>query len=193
MNRRMLRAGAPVLLALAGLGALGPAAAADPQGEVSQVGEGGRFLHYSTSQVRVELPPEDRSTYEQVRDQVLHQNTERSVWRACQKVLADLGYARVEADEDFQLIEADRTEKLVSVSREVLRGLLKARMGLPGKPDHQNTQVRVALQRGAAPGDWRVRVRFLRTVWDSNGDSRTRIVSDTEPYQDFFARLNQAL
>ncbi|KAH1283301.1 hypothetical protein KXX11_003455, partial [Aspergillus fumigatus] len=145
-----------------------------------------------TSQVRVELPPEDRSTYEQVRDQVLHQNTERSVWRACQKVLADLGYARVEADEDFQLIEADRTEKLVSVSREVLRGLLKARMGLPGKPDHQNTQVRVALQRGAAPGDWRVRVRFLRTVWDSNGDSRTRIVSDTEPYQDFFARLNQA-
>ena len=57
--------------------------------------------------------------------------------------------------------------------------------GLPGKPDHQSLEALITLRPAAGgQGVW-LRARFQRTIWDSNGDSRTKQVSEPEVYRDF--------
>lgn len=153
------------------------------------VGDGGRILRYSSTQVRVELDAAENAAYQNARDFYWRGATVAQALRAGGKALAAMGYGRLEEDADFSLLRAERHEKLVSTSREVLRGLLKMKMGLPGKPDHQSLEALITLRPAAGgQGVW-LRARFQRTIWDSNGDSRTKPVSEAEVYRDFFARL----
>jgi hypothetical protein len=108
--------------------------------------------------------------------------------------LTGLGFAPVSVDRDTGLVEAGRSEVLIPKARQLLRGILKTRIGmLPAKPDHERM---AAIATVRAREDGRgvlVRVRFDRTVWDSNGDSRTKAVLDREIYEGFFAQTGKAL
>jgi hypothetical protein len=172
---------------LAALSLSGATCAADKE---QVVGEGGRILRYSSTQVRVELDTAETASYQNARDFYWRGVSVAQALRAGGQALAAMGYGRLEEDADFSLLRAERHEKLVSTSREVLRGLLKMKMGLPGKPDHQSIEALVTLRPAAGgQGVW-LRARFQRTIWDSNGDSRTKQVSEPELYRDFFARLS---
>lgn len=182
-SRRHAMAG----IVLAALSLSGAACAADNE---QVVGEGGRLLRYSSTQVRVELDAAETASYHQARDFYWRGVTVAQALRAGGKALAAMGYGRLEEDADFSLLRAERHEKLVSTSREVLRGLLKMKMGLPGKPDHQTLEALITLRPAVGgQGAW-LRARFQRTIWDSNGDSRSKQVSEPELYRDFFARLS---
>jgi len=175
------------------LAALAIAGCASPKPQEQKDGDGGRFLRYSSSQTWVEPTAQERSAFERERDHIVQRSSLATALRASQGSLEALGYARVEADTDFNLIQGVHNELLVSKERETLRAVLKSRMGLPGRPDHQTTEAFVALRPGRAPGEVVVRARFRTTVWDSNGDSRSMLVTDAPPYQAFFAKLDNAL
>ncbi|MCP3021498.1 hypothetical protein [Cupriavidus basilensis] len=166
-------------------------AAQNPQEQ--REGEGGRFLRYSSTQIWVEPTAEERAAYERARDFTLPRSSVRAALQACQAALEAQGYTRLEADPSFGLVQGVLNERLVSTGREVLRGVLKAKMGLPGKPDHQTTEALIALGPSPSPGDVLVRVRLRVTVWDSNGDSRSTIVVDPQAYRNFFAKLERTL
>ncbi|MDF3834952.1 hypothetical protein P3W85_18590 [Cupriavidus basilensis] len=166
-------------------------AAQNPQDQ--KEGEGGRFLRYSSTQIWVEPTAEERTTYEHARDFTLQRSSTRAALQACQAALESLGYKRLETEPNFGLVQGVLNEKLVSTGREILRGVLKSKMGLPGRADHQTTEALVTVAPGASQGDVLVRVRLRVTIWDSNGDSRTTIVVDPQAYRGFFTKLEQTL
>ena len=59
------------------------------------------------------------------------------------------------------------------------------------KPDHQSTYAQLVIRRDGAQA--RVWIGLNSTIWDSNGDAKSRVVTDAAAYQDLFARLDQAL
>jgi hypothetical protein len=174
---------------LAGLAA--DAGAADDNAE--KTGDGGRFLRHSSSQFRVELTPEESARYQQARDRVLHNVSVTTAMQACQQVLEKMGYGKPEVDPEFQFLEAEKNESLIDTSRQILRAIWKMKLPLSGKPDHQTTEARITLQADNRSGDVRVRVRFRNTVWDSNGDARSKIASESQTYQDFFSQVESNL
>ncbi|HTD05547.1 MAG TPA: hypothetical protein VK751_17225, partial [Undibacterium sp.] len=95
---------------------------------------------------------------------------------------------------DTGLVEGGRSEVLVSKSRELLRGVLSAKIGLlPAKPDHQYTAALVSARRSANGSGVTLRVRFDNTVWDSSGNSKTKTVVAREAYDSFFSHIEEAL
>ncbi len=175
------------------LAALAGAGCAAPNAQAQKDGEGGRFLRYSSSQTWIEPTAQERDVFERERDHTVQRSSLATALRASQSALETLGYARVEADPDFNLVQGVHNEPLISKERETLRAVLKSKMGLPGKPDHQSTEAFVALRPGRVPGEVVVRARFKTTVWDSNGDARSMLVTDAPPYQAFFAKLDNTL
>ena len=168
---------------------IAPARAADDKEQTT--GEGGRFLRYSSTQKRVELTPQERQSYEQNRDRIFRNASVPQLLDASRAVLTELGYADVELDGDFNQVQAELRENLIGDSRKLLRGLWKSKLWMPAKPDHQTTEAMVVMVPVNHLHDVAVRIRFRQTVWDSNGDSRTRVLSEAEAYQAFFSRLQQ--
>lgn len=98
------------------------------------------------------------------------------------------------SEADTGLVQAGRSEVLVPKWREVLRGVLKTKLGmLPARPDHQYTTALISVRPAADGQGAQVRVRFDNTVWDSNGDSKTQTVVEQAAYDAFFTRLAEAL
>lgn len=155
-------------------------------------GSGGKLLRYSSSQVAVDLSEQERADLNRLRDQVFQQSS-AAVLAAAAAELKTLGYGTVAVDPDFHLIEGQHDQALVSKGREILRGILKSKMGLPGKPDHKSTQALIVVKPLAADAGVKVRVRFRSTTWDSNGDSRTKTDTDAAMYEEFFSGLKKAL
>jgi hypothetical protein len=187
----------PLLLTFGCLFACGIACSAAAQDQAKPAehvtGTGGTFLRYSSKQVSVDLTPAEQATFQQARDQRYDSAEPGAVLDAVAVALAQQGYAVTGIDRDFRLVEAHHDELLVSKRREVLRGVLKARLKaqLPGRPDHQSTEAMIAVKpdgQGVL-----VRSRFIATVWDSNGDARTRIVGDAKVYRDFYAAVGTRL
>jgi hypothetical protein len=156
-------------------------------------GSGGKLLRYSSSQVIVDLSEQERADLNRLRDQVFQQSSAAAVLAAAAAALKALGYGTVAVDPDFHLVEGQHDQALVSKGREILRGILKSKMGLPGKPDHKSTQALIAVRPLAADAGVKVRVRFRSTTWDSNGDSRTKTDTDAATYEEFFSGLKKAL
>ena len=181
-----------VLLALATctVGAAIAQDAAKPEEQVT--GSGGRFLRYSTKQVSVELSGEERQTLARVRDR-RYAAAPDPVLDAIVASLVQQGYVATSVDREFRLVEARHDEVLVSKGRETLRGLLKSKMALPGKPDHQQTEALIMLMPAADGHGVLARARFRQTVWDSNGDSRTAVLSDPAIYEQFYTALGSRL
>ncbi|WP_083339069.1 hypothetical protein [Chromobacterium sphagni] len=171
--------------------ALGAAALTDDNEQVT--GQGGRLLRYSSTQLRAEPSEEEMNAYLQARDRQLSGASLPAVLQAARQALQKLGYTRVEVDADYGLIQAKKNEPLVSHARQVLRGVLKIKVPLPAKPDHQSTALLLSLRPGSQPHDVLLRARIEQTVWDSSGNSRTMLDSDHAAYQQLFEQLDAAL
>ena len=116
------------------------------------------------------------------------------VLTAVAKALTDLGYAPVSVDSETGLVEAGLSDTLVPKWRQLLRGALKNYTGMfPAKPDHERVSAVIAVRADAGNQATLVRARFDSTVWDSNGDARTKTVLQRNVYDGFFASVDKVL
>lgn len=174
------------LLFVCGVAVSVPAQDAAPAENVT--GSGGHLLRYSSKQVEVALTAAQQAAFQQSRDRSYAAATPDVVLDAVAATLTQQGYVSSSIDRQFHALEARHDEVLVSKGREVLRGVLKSRIGmLPGRPDHASTEALVLLVSAADGHGVSLRTRFRTTVWDSNGDSRTTVVSDPAIYRAFYA------
>ena len=90
--------------------------------------------------------------------------------------------------------DARQQAVLVHGLRQLLRGALKNYTGMfPAKPDHERVSAFIAVKAGSGSQATLVRARFDSTVWDSNGDARTKTVLQREIYDGFFASVDKVL
>lgn len=151
-------------------------------------------MRYSSRQVSVDLTDEQRETLRQLRDRRYAGTQQARVLDAISKTLTQQGYAPVSVDADTGMVEAERNTVLVPKWRQIARGILKSRIGgLPAKPDHERMAAIIAVRTVDGRQDFLVRVRFDRTVWDSNGDARTETVLQKDVYDGFFSALDVAV
>ncbi|MBV8647686.1 hypothetical protein, partial [Paludibacterium sp.] len=61
--------------------------------------------------------------------------------------------------------------------------LLKMKLPLPGKPDHQTTELLLSIRPAGSARESQLRLRLQRTVWDSNGNARTMLCGNLEDYR----------
>lgn len=170
------------------------AACADPPANERQIGSGGNLVRYSSSQVEVDLSEAERQTLQGLRDRVFTGATPERTLDAVAGALTTLGFAPVSVDKETGLVEAGRSQTLLPKWRQLLRGAIKQRAGmLPAKPDHERLAAIVLVRAGHGGRATLVRARFERTVWDSNGDSRTKTVLEREIYDGFFVQTGKAL
>ncbi|MCA8273678.1 hypothetical protein LGN17_14330 [Burkholderia sp. AU30280] len=180
-------------LACAGLFAALTGCATKPDNE-RQIGSGGSLVRYSSSQTEVDLTDSEQQTLRMLSDRRYADATQARVLDAVAGVLRAQGYAPVTVDRDSGLVEAGRSDTLIPKWRQLLRGALKARIGmLPTKPDHERVAAIVTVRAGRDAHAAIVRARFDRTVWDSAGDSRTKTVLEPEYYQAFFTEVDKAM
>lgn len=166
----------------------------DARPEQQVTGSGGHHLRYSSTQVTTGLTANEQKAFEQERDHGYPAADIDQVLTAAAAWLTQQGYGQVQVDREFHTIEARHDETLVSHSRELLRGVIKARgVPVPAKPDHQSTEVLLIARLQPGSHGVELRTRFRRTVWDSAGDSKTSIVSDTTVYRDFYAGIGTRL
>ncbi|MCA8097742.1 hypothetical protein [Burkholderia contaminans] len=180
-------------LACAGLFAALAGCATKPANE-RQIGDGGSLVRYSSSQTEVDLTDTERQTLRMLSDRRYADATQAHLLDAVAGALRAQGYAPVTVDRDSGLVEAGRSDALIPKWRQLLRGALKARIGmLPTKPDHERVAAIVTVRAGQDAHVAIVRARFDRTVWDSAGDSRTKTVMEPEYYQAFFTEVDKAM
>ncbi|KML58171.1 hypothetical protein VL15_13215 [Burkholderia cepacia] len=180
-------------LACAGLFAALTGCATKPDNE-RQIGNGGSLVRYSSSQTEVDLTDTEQQTLRMLSDRRYADATQARTLDAVAGVLRAQGYAPVTVDRDSGLVEAGRSDALIPKWRQLLRGALKARIGmLPTKPDHERVAAIVTVRAGREAHVAIVRARFDRTVWDSAGDSRTKTVMEPGYYQAFFTEVDKAM
>ncbi|MBN3788406.1 hypothetical protein [Burkholderia sp. Ac-20353] len=180
-------------LAFAGLFAALTGCAAQPETE-RQIGSGGSLVRYSSSQTEVDLTDAERQTLRMLTDRRYAGESQAHALDAVAGVLRAQGYAPVTVDRDTGLVEAGRSDTLLPKWRQLLRGAVKARIGwIPAKPDHERVAAVVTVREMLASRETVVRARFDRTVWDSNGDSRTKTVVEPAYYQAFFDEVDKAM
>ncbi|ASL47381.1 hypothetical protein bAD24_III08295 [Burkholderia sp. AD24] len=171
---------------------VGACSTPDPNQRVT--GSGGTLVKYSSAQVSVDLTETERNALAGMRDHHFADASSERVLTAVAAALKANGYAPVTVEADTALVEGGRSEVLVQKWREVVRGVLKSRLGaLPAKPDHQYTTALVSVRPAVSGPGVIVRARFDKTVWDSNGDARTKTVLAREDYEAFFTRVDAAL
>jgi len=164
----------------------------DPNERVT--GSGGTAVKYSSRQTTVDLTAGEQSTFAAIRDRGFPNVSVAQALRTVGSALTANGYGPLTIENDTGLVQGARGEVLVPKWREVLRGVLKTRVGfLPAKPDHQNTTALVTVTPSTTGPGVVVRVRFDNTVWDSGGDAKTKTVLTKETYDDFFARVKHDL
>jgi hypothetical protein len=165
-----------------------------PPANERETGSGGTLVRYSSRQVSVDLTDAQRQALTQLRDHVYHGPPQGSVVDAVASTLSAQGYTSLSVDHDTGIVEAERNLVLIPKWREIVRGVLKSRVGaLPAKPDHERMAVIAAVRAAEGTNGTLVRVRFERTVWDSNGDSRTETVVQRDLYEGFFEGVDQSL
>ncbi|WP_321903213.1 hypothetical protein [Burkholderia cenocepacia] len=183
----------PAFLLGAALASLLLAACANQNPNERVTGTGGGMIRYSSRQVMVDLTPAERETLERVRHRGFARATPDHTIEAVAAALKAEGYAPVTSDAESGIVEGGRSKVLIPKWHEVLRGALKQKFGaLPAKPDHQYTVALVSV-RADGHGGAEVRARFENTVYDSNGDSKTRTLIDSASYDDFFKLVGAAL
>ncbi|MFM0591459.1 MULTISPECIES: hypothetical protein [Paraburkholderia] len=170
------------------------AACSTPDPNQRVTGSGGTLVKYSSAQVSVDLTATERNALAGMRDRSFVGASSERALTAVAAALKASGYAPVTVEADTALVEGGRSEVLVQKWRELVRGVLKARLGgLPAKPDHQYTAALVSVRPAVSGPGVIVRARFDNTVWDSNGDARTKTVLAREDYDAFFTKVDAAL
>lgn len=189
-TRRFRRAGRA--LACAGLYAALSGCATQPATE-RQIGSGGSLVRYSSSQTEVDLTEAEQQALRMLSDRRYAGASPAHALDVVADVLRAQGYAPVTVERDMGLVEAGRSGTLLPKWRQLARGAMRARIGwLPAKPDHERVAAIVTV-RETGTRDTVVRARFNRTVWDSNGDSRTKAVVEPAFYQTFFEDVDKAM
>lgn len=98
------------------------------------------------------------------------------------------GFEQVVVDQAGALVQGEKNQKLAERSSQILRAVLNAKAPiLPGRPDHETTRALITVHDDG--GATAIHAEFVRTVWDSKGDAKTRIVTDPDVYNGFFAKL----
>lgn len=170
------------------------AACSTPNPQERVTGSGGTVVKYSSRQTTVDLTAGERSTFAAIRDRDFPNASVAQTLRAVETTLTASGYGPLTTENDTGLVQGGRSEVLIPKWRAVLRGVLKTRVGLlPAKPDHQYTTALVTVRASAMGPGVAVRVRFDNTLWDSGGDSQTKIVLAKDAYDHFFARVKHDL
>ena len=91
------------------------------------------------------------------------------------------GYEQVAGDAT-DIVTGERHQKLVGRSRERCAACSSRRAWPYGaKPDHQSTYAQLVIRRDGAQA--RVWIGLNSTIWDSNGDAKSRVVTDAAAYQ----------
>lgn len=170
------------------------AGCASPPSNERETGSGGTLVRYSSRQVSVDLTEAEQHSLYSMRDRTYANAAPDHALGAVAKALAELGFAPVSVDMEAGLVEAGHSATLVPKWRQLLRGALKNYTGMfPPKPDHERIAAIVTVRAGAGNQSALVRARFDSTVWDSNGDARTKTVLQREVYDGFFASVQKAL
>jgi len=155
-------------------------------------GASGKLVRYSSQQITVDMSDTQRNSVALLRDREFAAASSQQGINAAETALKVDGYAQVNAESDTGLIRAEKGEVLAPKWRELLRGVLKSKIGiLPAKPDHQMTMAMITVKEYGT--GILVRARFERTVWDNNGDSKTSVVMDEKIYTTFFSAFSQSL
>lgn len=179
--------------ALAGIVLMLVACAGPPPNE-RETGSGGTLVRYSSRQVSVDLTDTEQQSLRTMRDRTYANTAQDRALGAVAKALTELGYAPVSVDHETGLVEAGRSDTLAPKWRQLLRGALKNYTGMfPAKPDHERVSAVIAVKAGSGSQATLVRARFDSTVWDSNGDARTKTVLQREIYDGFFASVDKVL
>ncbi|CAB3894921.1 hypothetical protein LMG3328_03986 [Achromobacter ruhlandii] len=160
-----------------------------PKASERVTGNGGSMVRYSSKQTVIDLTTDERAALDRIRVRAYPAVAPARALRACIEALTAAGYTQVAADAATEIVSGERHEALVSKRREMLRGLLKSQgLAYGAKPDHKSTYAQLVLREEG--GITRVWASLNETVWDSNGDARTRQVTDPERYEAFFRRLD---
>lgn len=182
------------MVAVGGVALMSMTGCAGPAPNERQIGSGGSLVRYSSAQVEVDLTEDERKTLRGLRDRQFSGATPHRAIDASAAALSALGYGPVTVDRETGVIEAGLSRTLIPKSRQLLRGVLRAKIGLlPARPDHERLMAIVAVRAGEGGQGALVRVRFDRTVWDSNGDSRTKVALEQEIYDGFFGKTAKLL
>ncbi|MGM3275098.1 hypothetical protein [Ralstonia sp. 24A2] len=169
-------------------------ACSGPPPNERETGSGGTLVRYSSRQVSVDLTDAEQQSLRTMRDRTYANTAPDRALSAVAKALTELGYAPVSVDNETGLVEAGHSDTLVPKWRQLLRGALKNYTGMfPAKPDHERVSAVIAVKAGAGNRATLVRARFDSTVWDSNGDARTKTVLQREVYDGFFAGVDKVL
>jgi hypothetical protein len=152
-------------------------------------GSGGTVLRYSSTQKTVDLTPQQREALAPLQDRYYPGMDGAAALAQAAAALQQMQFAPVRQQAAAGLVEGELDTPLVSKGREILRGVLKQRLGfLPKKPDHQSTRALVAVRTGLAAGTL-VHLELEDTVWDARGDSVTATDTTAQRYQEFFDRF----
>jgi hypothetical protein len=180
-------------VALAGILSMLAACAATPSNE-RETGSGGTLVRYSSRQVTVDLSDAEQQSLRTMRDHTYANMTRDRTLDAVASTLKEQGFDAVSVDNDAGLVEAGRSATLVPKWRQLLRGALKNYTSLlPAKADHERVAAVVTVWSPDAGRAMIVRVRFDSTVWDSNGDAKTKTVLQRDVYDGFFSALSKVL
>lgn len=189
---RTMSRGASVAAAVGALLVLG--ACADPNPNERVTGSAGKAVRYSSRQVTVDLTADERNALDKIRDRAYPDATAPQALGAVVAALKAGGYAPVSSEADTGIAQGGHSETLIPKWREVLRGVVKSRFGLlPARPDHEYTTALVSVRPAEHGRGVVVRARFDSTVYDSNGDSKTKTVIKPSAYDEFFSLTARAL
>ena len=143
------------------------------------------MLRYSSKQTTIELTPAERAAVDQVRVRAYPRPTPRNCATARPQAA---GYEQVAGDAATDIVTGERHQKLVGRSR-AARPARRRAITAPSR----TTRAPTPSSSSAATAPRRVWIGLNSTIWDSNGDAKSRVVTDAAAYQDLFARLDQAL
>jgi hypothetical protein len=108
---------------------------------------------------------------------------------ASSAALTRIGFKPVTVDPAFGLVQGQADKVMVEEWRRAVRAILKAKLPLPGKPDHQATRALIVVRPDGAGAA--LHAEFITTIWDSNGDSRTAMETEPAIYESFFQAVMQ--
>ncbi|HAQ78972.1 MAG: hypothetical protein CFE30_02645 [Bradyrhizobium sp. PARBB1] len=97
-------------------------------------------------------------------------------------------FEQVSIDSSGALVQGEKNHKIADRGHQMLQAVINAKLPmLKGKPDHETTRALVTVH--AVSGVTAVHAEFITTIWDSKGDSKTRVVTDPQVYNSFFAKF----
>lgn len=141
----------------------------------------------SSRQVSSELSAADKAALPPLQNRRVG-ITVRDALSAAEASLKANGFEQVTVDRAGALIQGEKNRKLTERGGQILQAVLNAKLPmLRGRPDHETTRALLTVHADGSSAA--VHAEFVVTVWDSKGDAKTRVATDPQLYNTFFARF----